>query len=111
MAVPRAARSYRAWLLAGSTAAAAVTYAAPVALADKKDETRGPLFDPEALERGAAALREINKSPHAKQVLCWRRTRACYWHRLPSVSGLPVHVWKRPRCVWWRCIQDCWRGF
>lgn len=25
-------------------------------------------FDPESLERGAKALREINKSPHAKQV-------------------------------------------
>lgn len=25
-------------------------------------------FDPEALERGAKALREINSSPHAKQV-------------------------------------------
>ena len=26
-----------------------------------------PNFDPEALERGAKALREINKSPYAKQ--------------------------------------------
>lgn len=26
-------------------------------------------FDPEALERGAKALREINNSPHAKQVI------------------------------------------
>lgn len=31
-------------------------------------ETQGPLFDPEALERGAKALREINKSPNAKEV-------------------------------------------
>eukprot|EP00967_Tisochrysis_lutea_P083215 scaffold115563_cov19-Tisochrysis_lutea.AAC.1 len=38
-------------------------------LADKKgDKDPGrPMFDPEALERGAAALREINKSPYAKQ--------------------------------------------
>ena len=27
-----------------------------------------PSFDPEALERGAKALREINASPHAKKV-------------------------------------------
>lgn len=65
MAAKRAAKHYRTWL-AGGAAAAALT--AVPALADKKDETRGPLFDPEALERGAAALREINKSPHAKQV-------------------------------------------
>jgi ATPase family AAA domain-containing protein 3A/B len=31
-------------------------------------EPRGPSFDPEALERGAKALREINKSPYAKKV-------------------------------------------
>jgi hypothetical protein len=31
-------------------------------------ETSGPIFDPEALERGAKALREINKSTNAKQV-------------------------------------------
>ncbi|KAJ7944276.1 ATPase family AAA domain-containing protein 3 [Quillaja saponaria] len=32
------------------------------------DESRGSGFDPESLERGAKALREINSSPHAKQV-------------------------------------------
>lgn len=31
------------------------------------DEPKGG-FDPESLERGAKALREINSSPHAKQV-------------------------------------------
>lgn len=31
-------------------------------------EPKGSGFDPEALERGAKALREINNSPHAKQV-------------------------------------------
>ncbi|KAG8659921.1 hypothetical protein MANES_02G094700v8 [Manihot esculenta] len=31
------------------------------------DEPRGAGFDPEALERGAKALREINSSPYAKQ--------------------------------------------
>ena len=30
---------------------------------------KGADFDPEALERGAKALLEINSSPHAKQVL------------------------------------------
>lgn len=36
----------------------------------KADEPRGSGFDPESLERGAKALREINSSPYAKQVLC-----------------------------------------
>ena len=66
------------WAL-GSKALAAAGLAAAmvpvVALAEKeKDEKRKednsrPLFDPDALERGAKALREINKSPYAKQVL------------------------------------------
>ncbi len=63
-----ASRHYRAWLAGGAAAAAACVLPGAVALAEKKDETRGPLFDPEALERGAAALREINKSSNAKQV-------------------------------------------
>lgn len=33
------------------------------------DERKGSGFDPESLERGAKALREINKSPHSKQVM------------------------------------------
>lgn len=33
------------------------------------EESKGSGFDPESLERGAKALREINSSPHAKQVL------------------------------------------
>ncbi|KAH8508346.1 hypothetical protein H0E87_010464 [Populus deltoides] len=32
------------------------------------EDPKGAGFDPEALERGAKALREINSSPHAKQV-------------------------------------------
>uniref|UniRef100_A0A1J3GBH8 ATPase family AAA domain-containing protein 3 n=1 Tax=Noccaea caerulescens TaxID=107243 RepID=A0A1J3GBH8_NOCCA len=32
------------------------------------DEPKGSGFDPESLERGAKALREINNSPHSKQV-------------------------------------------
>ena len=49
-------------------------------------------FDPEALERGAKALREINTSPHAKRVRCSRmdvfpsgsgRSRC---HHLPNMS-------------------------
>lgn len=35
------------------------------------EESKGSGFDPESLERGAKALREINSSPHAKQVLFW----------------------------------------
>lgn len=37
-------------------------------------EISGNYFDPEALERGAKALREINKSSNAKQVLAWRHS-------------------------------------
>lgn len=36
--------------------------------ASAAEEPRGSGFDPESLERGAKALREINSSPHAKQV-------------------------------------------
>jgi hypothetical protein len=32
------------------------------------EDPKGAGFDPEALESGAKALREINSSPHAKQV-------------------------------------------
>lgn len=74
MSLRSVGKQYRLWLAAP---VAAVMAMPAVALADKKDEPRGPLFDPEALERGAAALREINKSSHAKQA------RPC--------SGPPVH--------------------
>ncbi len=57
----------RALLSAGGLAVAALI--APSALADKDDVSKAAaLFDPEALERGAKSLREINKSPYAKQV-------------------------------------------
>lgn len=35
----------------------------------ESDEPKGSGFDPESLERGAKALREINSSPHSKQVM------------------------------------------
>ncbi|XWS29290.1 hypothetical protein CRYUN_Cryun24cG0015800 [Craigia yunnanensis] len=35
---------------------------------EELEESKGAGFDPEALERGAKALREINNSPYAKQV-------------------------------------------
>lgn len=50
-----------AWKLAAGLTAGSATYALC-------EETRGPSFDPEALERGAKALREINASPYAKKV-------------------------------------------
>jgi hypothetical protein len=87
MSFTRMSKHYRAWLIGSAAAgvAAAGTAAAaglaPVALADKKDDN---FFDPEALERGAKALREINKSPYAKQV---RSRNAC--HALDS--SLAVH--------------------
>lgn len=66
MAVNRIGRGARLWLASG-VAAAAVTTAAAAQAEKKKDDVAG-MFDPEALERGAKALREINSSPHAKQV-------------------------------------------
>ncbi|GFR42049.1 hypothetical protein Agub_g2865 [Astrephomene gubernaculifera] len=58
------------WVSSGLAVAA---YAAPSVLAEKDDKPASAqndrLFDPEALERGAKALREINKSPYAKQAL------------------------------------------
>lgn len=76
MALPKLAADSMRWL-AGGAAGAALLSPAAVALADTKDgggkggskPPQGPLFDPEALERGAKALREINASPHAKQVI------------------------------------------
>ena len=53
-------------VMAGGLAGALI--APGISLADKKEDSNRPLFDPDALERGAKALREINKSPYAKQV-------------------------------------------
>lgn len=53
------------WPVSASVAAASLT-AGGVALCDP--DLRAGMFDPEALERGAKALREINQSPHAKRV-------------------------------------------
>lgn len=50
-----------AWKLAAGLTAGSATYALC-------EDIRGPSFDPEALERGAKALREINASPYAKKV-------------------------------------------
>ena len=54
---------------AGATAAAAGGWSVFCAPEKKESSTPGPMFDPEALERGAKALREINKSANAKQAL------------------------------------------
>ncbi len=53
----------------GLAAGVAAPTLAITAFADKegKDNVQR-MFDPEALERGAAALKEINKSPYAKNV-------------------------------------------
>lgn len=67
------------WVASGLAAALIVP---GVAMADKasdeekalreaekrRDRQAKAMFDPEALERGAKALRDINNSPHAKQV-------------------------------------------
>lgn len=44
------------------------SFAAGGSFAVCESDQRGPLFDPEALERGAKALKEINASPFAKKV-------------------------------------------
>lgn len=68
MSVPGMARRYRGWVLGGAAAAAWLGSGTSLALAEgKKKDDASPYFDPEALERGAKALREINASPHAKQ--------------------------------------------
>ena len=56
------ARWGTAWKLAAGLTAGSATYALC-------EDIRGPSFDPEALERGAKALREINTSPYAKKVI------------------------------------------
>lgn len=102
MSVPHMARQYRAWLLGGSAAAAAWGAAGgSVALADskdskKKDDGTAPYFDPDALERGAKALREINASPHAKQARRgWLRGGGCG----RAVGGTGARLATRDWCV------------
>lgn len=58
------------WRVAAGVAAA-VTAGGTVAYCE---DPKGVGFDPEALERGAKALREINKSPYAKKVWPLRLT-------------------------------------
>jgi len=61
-----ALKSVAGKLVAG---AAVATFGASTTTKCAEPDTRGPVFDPEALERGAKALREINNSPNAKQVI------------------------------------------
>ena len=61
MALRKLASRWRA----GAGIAAAMAAGGGVAYCE---DPKGVGFDPEALERGAAALREINKSPYAKKV-------------------------------------------
>jgi ATPase family AAA domain-containing protein 3A/B len=53
-------------LAAAATAAAVAASSTSTSCEPASSSAAG--FDPEALERGAKALREINKSPNAKQV-------------------------------------------
>ena len=66
-----AVSAYGARLSLGAAAVAAPVAVAQCAKDDKKSVTSS--FDPEALERGAKALREINSSVHAKRVRPGRR--------------------------------------
>ena len=69
------------WPTAGAFAAAS---AAVTGVAFCEKDVKGPSFDPEALERGAKALREINNSPYAKKVL----PRGATW-----VSAIKNSIW------------------
>ena len=101
-----------AWKLAAGLTAGSATYALC-------EDIRGPSFDPEALERGAKALREINASPYAKKVksdqcrsvstrnLLWQMYAGCFaWHHVGSFTfsrltpRRPVSAARR----WWSCL-------
>ena len=72
-------------MILGSLAAAAGTFAASCSSSSLMAEFRAYAdgFNPETLERGAKALREINSSPHAKQVVSLVLT-------LLSLSSFPI---------------------
>jgi len=74
-----AVSAYGARLSLGAAAVAAPVAVAQCAKDDKKSVTSS--FDPEALERGAKALREINSSAHAKRVRPGRRCIGRRRHR------------------------------
>ncbi|EXB59097.1 ATPase family AAA domain-containing protein 3 [Morus notabilis] len=57
--------------------------------ASAAEEPRGSGFDPESLERGAKALREINSSPYAKQVFDLMRKQEKI--RLAEVAAEKAH--------------------
>ena len=72
-----AVKGTAARLAAVTAAAAAASTPMFLNVAECRDDKDGgksaaaPSFDPEALERGAKALREINASPYAKKVREW----------------------------------------
>jgi hypothetical protein len=89
--------------------AAAVTVPAGVVLADRnpaeeakaaaakeekrRDRQAKAMFDPDALERGAKSLREINTSPHAKQVRGGEEGVECRLRcRLMASRRSPCHL-------------------
>ena len=64
-----AVERFGAHVAMGAGAAGAAAVSAPTARCAKDDaKAITPSFDPEALERGAKALREINKYAYAKNV-------------------------------------------
>lgn len=63
-------------------------------------------FDPEALERGAKALRKINSSPQAKKVACRDQVRRFFLVSLNIriIRGFPFFSF--PLFLWWiRCLS------
>ena len=72
------------WPASAAGLAAASLAAGGIAYCER--DVKGPSFDPEALERGAKALREINTSPHAKKVI-------------QLVLGFLLLIWSTPDVV------------
>ena len=63
----------------------------------KKRGKQDTYFDPEALERGAKALREIQKSPYAKQVMATNPTHQEQY--LLSAMLLYIHMYYSPHPI------------
>ena len=107
-----ASLALRLGLAGGLSALASASLSAPSRADDdkkdkkeKKDKSSDlrPMFDPEALERGAKALREINKSPYAKQV-CVRVLRVFLWQGGRLAGGLSVAATTAAWPMLWKYI-------
>lgn len=79
--------------------AAVVANAEPPRVRNDNPRTTSAGFDPEALERGAKALREINSSSHAKKVYNFITSLLCYTRDWPFAFPLMLASW------WFRYLR------